>query len=104
MAPTLPFLFTPLTLLLLFTLEESTLDFLVTTSGFEAATVVTLPRLYRLLRILLDCLSGGGVFIARSLGTAAEMGDKSNSEGSECGSRDILGADGGPTRTAFPDS
>ena len=47
-APTLPLLLTALKLLLLLTLEASTLNFLFR-SVSTAATVVTLPRLYRLL-------------------------------------------------------
>ena len=99
----LPFLLTALRLLILFTLEESTLDFLLIRSVSTVATVVTLPRLYRLLRIRLDCLSGGGI-ITLSLGTGGEVGDKSDSEGSECGNRDTLGTRGSPTGTAFPNS
>jgi hypothetical protein len=101
---TLPFLLTAPILLLLFTIEESTLNFLLTTSVSAVIKVATLPRLYRLLRTLLDCLSGGGMVIAPSSGTGAEVGDKSDSEGSECGNCDNLGTRGGPTGIAFPNS
>jgi len=103
-ALTLSFLLTELRLLLLFTLEESTLNFLLIRSVSTVSTVVTLPRLYRLLRIRLDCLSGGGRGITPSLGTGPEVGDMSDSGGFECGNRDILGTRGGPTGTAFPSS
>lgn len=102
-APTLPFLLTALKLLLLLTLEESTLNFLFR-SVSTVATVVILPRLYRLLRIRLDSLNGGGGVTTPPLGAGAEAGDKSDSGLSECGNRDILGTRGGPAGTAFPNS
>ena len=106
-APTLPFLLTALLtalkLLLLLTLEESTLNFRFR-SVSTVATVVTLLRLYRLLRRRLGSLSGGGGLIIPSLGTGAEAGDKSDLGGSECGNRDILDTRGGPAGIAFPNS
>ena len=99
-APTLSFLLTAPRLLLLFTVAESTLNFLLIRSVSTVATVETLPRLYRLLRIRLDCLSGGRAITP----TGAGVGDKSDSGGPECGNRDILGTRSGPTGTAFPNS
>ena len=94
---------TVLPLLLLFTIEESTLNFLLITVS-AVVEVPPLPRLYRLPRGLLDCLSGGGIVITPSLGTGAEVDDKSDPEGSECGNRDVLGKRGGSTGTVVPNS
>lgn len=105
-APVLPFLLTVLTvlpLLLLFTIEESTLNFLLITVS-TVMEVPPLPRLYRVFRTLLDCLSGRGVVSTPSLGTGAEVDDKSDSEGSECGNRDVLGKRSGSTGTVVLDS
>jgi len=102
-APTLPFRLTVLTLPVLFTLREPTLAFLLTPTVTSVSPGATAVRLCRLLRTLLDFLSGGGIVITRSPGIGAEIGGKSNSKGSASGNRDILGA-GGHIDTALPDS
>lgn len=79
-APTLP---------LLFTLEEATLELLLTSAVSTAVAVVTLPRLYRLLRTLWDFFSARGVVVTRSLGTGADVIDKSNLGEPESGNRDV---------------